>query len=328
MTDLKLLFLTRKGEGYVGAPQTRHEFEQEISKHCECVFAGQGWPLHVPQETIDVTIERVMPDCDWVIDRDDSLHIPKPNKRKRRYKIGLFISDLHGKWSYGLKNPPQLTEFINKAGYDAIFMRYKLIYGTHYRPDVVWDRLKPEVFYIPWSVDQKQFKPSRIKRIDVATIGSNYDCYPLRKSINEGIYFVCRGKKLLVRSAPRGKTFERDILKLKDTHLVGEDYVKALGDTRIFITGCSIYRYPLQKFFQTTASECMLLCNEPSTAKELGFINDKTYFSIEEDTWEISLKYFLDNPSEVKRIARAGRKNTLLNHTHQKRALELIEFLN
>lgn len=269
-----------------------------------------------------------MPDADWVIDRDDDLHNPKPSKRKRGYKVGLFTSDLHGKWSYGLDNPVAFTELINSAGYDAIFMRYKLVYGTHHRPDVVWDRLKPDVYFLPWSVDDNLFKPSRKKPIDVASIGSTYNCYPLRKEINEGIYYICRGKRLLLKNAPRGKTFERGISDLSKDYLVGGDYAKALGDTRIFITGCSIYRYPLQKFFQATAAGCMLLSNEPATAKELGFINDETYFEIDEKTWEQCLRYFLDNPSEVKKIARAGRKNTLMNHTHDTRAKEFIEILS
>lgn len=328
MKNLNILFLTRKGEGYVGAPQTRHEFEQEVAKQCNCIFAGQDWPLYRTEEPIDLTIKRVMPDVDWVIDCDDNFHKPKPGKRRRKYKIGIFLSDLHGKWSYGLDNPVAFRELINKAHYDAVFMRYKYIYGTNYRPDVMWDGLNSDVYFVPWSVDDGLFKPSRKKTIDVASIGSTYNCYPLRKSINEGLYYVCRGKKVLLKYAPRGKTFERKISELEKEYLVGETYAKTLGDTKVFITGCSIYRYPLQKFFQATASGCMLLCNEPGTAKELGFINDKTYFNIDEDTWEVSLKYFLENPSEVKKIARAGRKNTLMNHNHEKRAREFIEAIS
>lgn len=328
MKDIKILFLTRRGEGYVGAPQTRHEFEQEVAKHCTCKFAGEGWPLYRAEEPMDLTVKRVMPDADWVIDRDNNLHNRKPSKRKRSYKVGLFISDLHGKHHYGLKTPVEFVEMINKAGYDGVFMRYKYVYGTHYSPDVAWRLLRPDVYFVPWSVDPERFQPSRSKPVDVAAIGSAYRCYPLRRSINASIYYACRGRKILVKTAPTGGTFERDVPGMRDRgFLVGEDYEKALGDTRIFITGCSIYSYPLQKLFQSTAAGCMLLCNEPSTAKLLGFLNDRTYFMINEYTWEQALKYFLENPTEVRVMARRGRKNTLLHHTHRVRAEEFLEVL-
>jgi len=328
MKDLKILFLTRKGEGYVGAPQTRHEFEQEVAKHCECKFAGEGWPLYRAEEPMDLTVKRVMPDADWVIDRDNNLHNRKPSKRKRRYKIGLFLSDLHGKHHYGLNNPVLFADFVNEAGYDAVFMRYRLLYGTSYQPDVVWRRLSPRTYFIPWSVDPDKFKPSREKHIDVSSLGSAYKCYPLRREINKGLPFVCRGRKLVHKPAPSGATYERSIPAMKEGgFIVGEDYERTLADTRIFITGCSKYRYPLQRFFQATAAGCMLMVNQPSDAKELGFYNDRQYFMIDENTWEPALSYFLDHPDEVRVIARSGRKNTLLNHTHRVRAEEFLEVL-
>jgi len=62
-----------------------------------------------------------MPDADWVIDRDNALHEKK--LENRGYRIGHFISDIHAKHYYKIKNPVKYVEAINDVGYDAVFMR-------------------------------------------------------------------------------------------------------------------------------------------------------------------------------------------------------------
>jgi len=324
MHDLNILFRTRKGQEYVGAPHTQYEFEQEVAKLCNCKFAGKGWGDFRELEHMSETVKRVMPNADWVIDYDNNLHVKKPNNRK--YKVGHFISDLHGKHHYGLTSPVGYVEMINKANYDAVFMRYPLIHGTSHRPDVVYDRLTCDKHWVPWSVDVDYYRP-KDKRVDVSFIGTLGTCYPLRKEMWEGVYYVARGHKIIREQSPPGKTYERHTDKLIHTHLVGSKYRDMLAETRMFLFGCSTYRYPLQKFFEASASECMIMSNSPSMAKKLGFIPNKTYVEVSEIDWEEQLLYYLDNPDSVKKIAVRGRLNTVEKHNHKVRAKEFVEML-
>jgi len=139
---INILFMDRKGKGYVGAANTRYEFEQAVRKYARCMFAGEGWKDHKPSESTDLTVGRVMPDVDWVIDRDNNLlERRSPN---RAYRIGVFISDLHGKHYYGVSNPVEYAKLINKSDYDAVFMRYPLLYGMSYHPMVFWKHIEKE----------------------------------------------------------------------------------------------------------------------------------------------------------------------------------------
>lgn len=324
MTDLNVLWLTHKGEGYVGAPSTQHGFEQEVSKLCNCRFAGEGWEEYATGETMHDTVKRVMPEADWVIDSDNNLHNHKP--RGRGYRVGHFVSDIHAKHFYGTSSPITYAQLINEAGYDAVFMRYKLLYGTKHRPDAMWDWIKCEKHWLPWSVDDNYYKPKH-KQIDVAFIGSRGNCYPLRNDMWEGLYYVCRGYKVVREEAPKGKTYERTIDGLKTTHLVGDKYRDTLSETRILAFGCSVYRYPLQKFFEGAASKCLIASNEPGNAKELGFVDEKTYVEVDEATWEDKLLWLLENPGTVSNISRGGMKNVLMRHTHKVRSQEFVEAL-
>jgi len=326
ISDLRVLWLTRKGEGYVGAPQTHYEFEQEVAKLCECKFAGQGWGQYKEGESMDETVKRIYGDSppDWVIDRDNNLHNKKP--RNRSYKVGHFMSDLHGKHRYNTSNPVEYAELLNKVNYDAVFMRYTHIHGTSYRPDVVYDRLKCAKHWVPWSVDPDLFLP-KPKTVDVSFIGTLGSCYPLRKLMWSGLYYVARGHKITRETSPRGKTYERDVESLTETHLVGKRYRDALAETRIFMFGCSTYRYPIQKFFEATASGCCVLSDAPSMAKKLGLIDGDTYVETYEEEWEDKLLVLLDDQKLVRKIARRGLKNTLEHHTHKTRATSFLEML-
>ena len=84
----------------VGAPGTYNEFEHTVAKYAECEWAGAGWPLYRADESIDVTVKRVMPDVDWVINKE----VCEPIQTNKPYKVGHFTSDLQGKYLYSLLN--------------------------------------------------------------------------------------------------------------------------------------------------------------------------------------------------------------------------------
>lgn len=325
MKDLRILFLTRKGEGYVGAPQTYHEFEQEVGKIAECKWAGLGWPLYKAYESMDETVQRVMPDCDWVIDNKNTF---TKTPKNRSYRVGVFLSDLHGKYSHNILSPSGFCDLVNRCGYDSVFMKYLEIHGTWHDPNLFQRRLKPEIHFLPWSVDTEKFKRGRRKKIDLTFIGNTSGpMYPLRQAIYDNLLHVGRDYKTVRSKSPKGGTFERRVDMLQQNHYVGERYADLLNNTRIMLFGCSQYRYPVQKYFEAAASGCLILANEPSNAKDLGFINSYTYVDINEKEWENTATWCLENWDQVKKIPTYAVKNIARNHTHRVRAREFLEML-
>lgn len=326
---MKILFLRRNGEGLVGAPGKYHEFEQEVGRLCNAEWAGLGWPSYRPNESMDETVKRVMPDADWVIDSDDGFKIPS----ERSYKVGAFISDLHGKWNKNVTTPASFVSLINSTGYNAVFLKYLYIYGTSALPDIFLKELRPKIFFLPWSVDPDKFKPLEPKEWDVTFLGRSDDLgvrYPLRVRLwKGGLRRFCNTRRLrLLRGRPpESKTYDRKISMLEDEFWVGKRYTEALGRTWFFIFGSSRHNYPLQKYFEGMSSGCVVVADEPGGAEELGFVDGETYVEIDGGNWEQRLGYFIKHPDAAKRIAENGRKLMLRAHTHEIRAKEFISML-
>ena len=209
--------------------------------------------------------------------------------------------------------------------YDAFFMKYLEIHGCGVNPHLFEEGLNGKVHHLPWSVNVKKHTWKH-KTIDVAFMGAISKPYPLRKNIFENFHSATKGYNVKCYISPAGSTYDRHVSKYKDAY-VGERYAELLNKTKIMIFGCSIYRYPVQKYFESTASGCLVLSNEPSTAKQLGFIDNETYVDINQFDWETVLGYCLENYDSLKRIVRGGLKNTLMNHTHEKRVNEWLEML-
>ena len=83
----------------------------------------------------------------------------------------------------------------------------------------------------------------------------------------------------------------------------------------------------MQKYFESASSGCISLCDEPSRAKELGFVDGETFVKVDRDNWSDKLMNCLDNYDSYKRLIRASLKNVLMNHNHEKRATEFLEML-
>jgi len=319
---MKILMLEKNNKGKIGAPLTQWEFEQTVGKYATCAYAGEGYPDYKPNESMDEIVRRVMPNADWVIDKDDNFHAEKPEDRS--YKVGVFISDLHAKHSYGLGDPVKWANLLKESNYDAYFMRYPYVYGTTHRSEIVLEALGDKAHWVPWSVNIDNFYPRDEKKYDVAFLGSTYDCYPLRKVIREGLFFAARGYKVLMRNAPPGPLSQAPYKDLRDRYVVGKDYAETLGSTRIMLFDCSYYLYAILKFFEASASGCLIMCNEPSMGKKLGFIPGETMINIDEKNWEEALQYYLKNKEEAQVIADKCMDACRAMHNHDIRAKSWI----
>lgn len=164
-------------------------------------------------------------------------------------------------------------------------------------------------------------------KYDVAFLGALTETYPLRKTICEGLPFIARGHRILCREPPYGDSYKRNYDNLHENYIVGDDYAEALGSSRILIFDCSVYRYPILKFFEGGASGCLLMSDPPAMSKRLGFRHRETYAEIDAVTWEDGLRYYLENPREAKKIADRGMKMTRKYHDHDVRAKQFLQIL-
>lgn len=312
---MNVLWLTRKGEDFCCAPRTRHEFEQEVASITHSKFIGQGWEEHIPGESIRDSVNRVMPDVDWVIDRDYNLKEVKPQD----LRVGHFISDLHGKQKYRAFRAHQHIKLLNEAGYTAIFMRYTELHGTKEDVDVYKTTLLPSAYWVPWSVNPKRHYPRGKIDYDVACMGTlSPKVYPLRTKMMKEMVTLQDEYRTLSRMAPKGTSFER---------LADDEYDGILGSIGIHIFDCSKYRYPLQKFFEGMASGCLVMSTRPGGSEKLGFVDEKTYVKVNRYNWKKKLLYYLENPGETKKIADRGRAMVLKYHTHEVRAKQFVRYL-
>ena len=318
----RILFLTRYGEHLVGAPSTYHGFEQAVGKQATCKWAGKGYPDYKEGESMGETVSRVMPDADWVI--DDKNRFQKL-EQGRNYSVAVMISDLHGKHSHGIGTPRGFCDLINDCGYDAVFSKYEKVHGTGFNADIFKERLRVPFHSLPWSVDTGKFTGGE-KTVDVTFIGAIGKPYPLRTAMYDGVYYAARGYKVVRETSPKGRTFDRTFNSYPDSY-VGTRYSDLLNQTRIMLFGCSKFRYPVQKYFESMASGCLILSDQPSSAKTLGLRDRETYVDVNINEWEYELNKYLEDVEACAKIADNARRYAHTHHSHLVRAAEFVEML-
>lgn len=323
---LKILFLTEKGDNIVAEPSNYYGLEQEIAKIVDCEFAGVGWEDHRDGETIDETVHRLYGthSPDWVIDRDNNLEEFRGHARS--YRIGLFISDLHGKHHYNL-DALQYYQALSKSGYDALFMRY-----THLKTTDVRRRIKVPTHFVPWSVDTNTFY-TREKTVDVTFCGAvDPTVYPLRTKIYQELPHIIKNNPIKTSVSYISKTIPQGFYGstisqwkgVKNVY-VGEAYADLLGRSLISIFDCSIYRYPILKYFESMASGCCVLADTPACCIELGMY--KKFYPIDYKDWIKPLYYYLDSPNKAKRMGHKASNFIREKHSHRVRADEFVRLL-
>ena len=266
-----------------------------------------------------------MPDADWVIvDRDNTWYTP----RTRRYRVGVFLSDLHGKHNMGVGTPDGFLRLVNGARFDAVFLKYLEVHGCGYTdPQLFQKGLNCPHHFLPWSVDVEKHKPQE-KDIDVAFMGSHQPrIYPLRSDMYARVLRAAEGYRVLRTFTPGGGTYGRRVDKLRVRAYVGDRYSDALNRSKVLLFGSSIYRYPVQKYFEGAASGCVLLCDEPASAHRLGFIDGETYMRVNISNWVGVMRRCLENYDEFKRVGENARRLAAERHSHEVRAKEFLRML-
>lgn len=327
-SNLNILFLRKRGEFAYGGPLMFHEFEQAVGKIADCKWAGVGWPLHKPGETVDETVRRIYGNDppDWVIDRESA----EPLKSRRKYKVGHHLSDIHGRIGLGIKTSKDLLKLINRMEYDAVFMKAPYIYGLRESHAFFIKHLKPKWYILPYSVDVEKFKPLFPKEYDVMLVGSVAVRYPIRARAWNKLPDFCdqHGLRLLMKKEGPRPSWEAAKWENDPRYYIRNRYAEAVGRSHFFIFCGGIHGYPVQKYFEVPAAGCLSLTAPlRGIGKDLGFINRKTYVEIDKNSWAKEILYYRENEGEAQHIIDNGRRLICKRHTHDIRAQEFLKML-
>ncbi len=339
---MKILFMTPECSDDVSW-SNMHYLEQAVAKIAECEWSGRGHAEHIHGEDLNDTIRRVMPGADWVIIYDrahtrfkNAVKIPE----KRICKVAYSISDIH--W-----NPPATVKRLNDAKWDAVLMQTtKTVLGSVPRtkknralrlvpidPNYYLKNLKPPIFHLAHSINPEIFKPLKKPKVfDVSFLGAHQaKFYPLRANIWQGLPELARrhGWRVLMKGTPPGKSLvSRNISVLqKQGHIVGRKYAEALALSKTFPFSVSTVKYAIKKFVEGMACGACCLSDIPITAKELHYVPDQNFVSINTKNWRTKLIYYMKHNGKREEIVKRGYETVMKYHTTDVRARQLVKFL-
>lgn len=225
---------------------------------------------------------------------------------------------------------PMYREYFEKNKLDLILKVADKENATEFGKEFMRLGLRTE--WLPLSVDGNRFKKLGIPKLADICIMENVNptVYPLRVRV---VNYVLRLNKYRVMAQP----------------CYGDDYVKAINYSRLFLTCSGDWKYPVMKYFESMACETLLLADTPVDAEELGFRADENFASIDnaytpkvenpalpikQEEWEFhgqalqqKLDHYLTHTEDRNRIARAGEVLVRARHTDEVRAKELFDIL-
>lgn len=345
---MKILFVNPSLRHYFYGSKYDH-FINEVARQTECKLAGSGYPDYVKHTSLDDLINQVYgnDEPDWVFG-----HNMPARKFNRHYKLARWTGDIHVTTDKMIASANAvLTALFMRVQYTPYIWpslsRFRACFG---KPIAWWTssgnclkpeknyvlkRLKIPCFFLPWSVEPSVFRPSPQKKYDVSLIGSVGGFYPLRVAISQQLPRLARKKRwrFLFRRPPNTIEFRHNInlilknAELRKKWLVGEDYARAVAESKILIFGSSVLRYPIMKYFEGMMSGTLVMADKPYHAEDLHFKSGWNFVEINVQNWQQTLAYYLEDDQLRETIARRGYETALKYHTHQVRAKEFITML-
>jgi len=202
-------------------------------------------------------------------------------------------------------------------GFDAFFYRYQEGFEKHHSYVDVPTR------WLPHSIDPLIFRVgdahSFTEREHTAlSVGVDVQAtYPLRFQASREL-----------RGLDGYKRIQRPIENDGNAWPVGEDYANLLRASKIVVSGCSIYHYPILKTFEIPACGAVLACDAIPDLDELGFVPEVNYLPLKKNVpghiREVIEHWLAEGQRDaLETIAKAGTKLILNKHTAAIRAGEL-----
>jgi glycosyltransferase involved in cell wall biosynthesis len=108
-----------------------------------------------------------------------------------------------------------------------------------------------------------------------------------------------------------------------DHPVAGRNFSMLLNSCKMHIVTGGKYNNPVGKYFETMASNCLLLGIEPEGADQLHMVDGVNYIKISEDDVLDKVDYYLARPELCRKIAEAGYRTAMQFHSCYARALGL-----
>jgi glycosyltransferase involved in cell wall biosynthesis len=107
----------------------------------------------------------------------------------------------------------------------------------------------------------------------------------------------------------------------------GEEYVKKLNGYDCCFTCPSRFNYPLAKFFEIPAAGSLLVAKTCNDIKELGFIENVHYISVDEGNYINKIKEILKSPRNYDSIVKQGQDFVLEKFDIMNRVIQLEKII-
>ncbi|MGQ9455876.1 MAG: glycosyltransferase family protein [Armatimonadota bacterium] len=187
-------------------------------------------------------------------------------------------------------------------------------------------RVRESVRFIPWprAMSPEIYRDYGLEKIyDVTLLGALEPslCYPLRNLMHKKFSSI---SNIVYFNNPHPGYRYVDPSKA----LVGENYARAINQSKIFATCTSIYHIPLMKLFEAIACKSALMCDPPCGAEYLGFVDGETYAAVNKSNFLDRTKWLLAHPEEIERISLNGLKLFTSRHTVDIRAREFRQIIS
>jgi len=200
---------------------------------------------------------------------------------------------------------------------DLTFACYRDRFLTKY-PNLT-DRFR----WLPLFVDTKYFKDLEIERVnDFLLLGDiTPKVYPIRFKI---LQTMLNEPGFVYHRHPGYRHFDD---QEHGNLIIGENYVKELNKSKMFLTCGSRYNYVLGKYFEVPACNTLLLATGSKEHQDLGFIDGETFVEINENNFREKAAYYLKNEDERLAIAKKGNDMIRNKHSVEIRVDQFVNYI-
>jgi len=280
-------------------------FRNEISRHTDVIYYGEGYPRYNEKLTIPQVLRRYK-DVNVVMTYGLRYSVQYKNIDRVKVLTTHVVIDLFpphpGGYKGGMK---KYKPFLDRNKYDVIF--YRQLCQEQYLRDVDYDGPS---YWLPFSVDTSIYKKLNFpKKYDVITSSTiRPDVYPNRHKVNNLV------KKMRLKAVTK--------------RVVHEKYVRVINESKIGIISTNIFGTFVMKFTEFSSCGTFILTDKPSDMNEQGFKHGQ-HFVIYKDMNDLKdkIKYFLKNEKEREEIAKNGMELTRKRHNNSVRVREMLKNL-
>jgi len=299
MEKLKVLFHTRDDSSYI-VPAS-HYFVKELTKSTELTISHDSG--HIEDIIAKSGIE---PDFIYFNDYLENSSPVVTGLKTLKIPFAVGLHDLHYRY-------PDRKKILFEENIKYIFTYYRdkfLNWYPEFADNMVW---------LPHHVNTDIFKDYHLpKDIDLLLMGSTRaEVYPLRVSMVKRF----QNTPGFVHHTHPGY---RKVSEKEHGIYVGESYAKELNRAQICLTCDSVYKYPLMKYYEITASNSLLLAPASNELMDLGFIPGVNFISINETNFEEKASYYLTHENERRMIALNGMRLSHQKHSTAKRVHDFV----